>query len=58
MIRRIESEFTGTGGTGPTASLMKADRVRETIGFTTRDEADGARFTSAPSHYEKHERWK
>ena len=46
------------GGTGPTASPMKVDRVRETIGFTTRDEADGARVTSAPSYYERHERWK
>jgi len=46
------------GGTGPTASPMKVDRVRGTIGFTTRDEADGARVTNAPSYYERHERWK
>lgn len=46
------------GGTGPTASLMKVDRVAGTIGFTTRDEADGARVTKAPSYYERHERWK
>ena len=46
------------GGTGPTGSPMKVDRVRGTIGFTTRDEADGARVTSAPSYYERHERWK
>ena len=46
------------GGTGPTASAMKADRVRGTIGFTTHDEADGARVTNAPSYYERHERWK
>jgi len=46
------------GGTGPTASAMKVDRVRGTIGFTTHDEADGARVTNAPSYYERHERWK
>lgn len=46
------------GGTGPTGSPMKVDRVRGTIGFTTRDEADGARVTNAPSYYERHERWK
>lgn len=46
------------GGTGPTGSPMKVDRVRGTIGFTTRDEADGARVTKAPSYYERHERWK
>ena len=45
-------------GTRPTASPMKVDRVRGTIGFTTRDEADGARVTNAPSYYERHERWK
>jgi hypothetical protein len=41
------------GGTGPTASLMKVDRVGGNIGFTTRDEADGARVTNAPSYYER-----
>ena len=46
------------GGTGPTASAMKVDRVRGTIGFTTHDVADGARVTNAPSYYERHERWK
>ena len=46
------------GGTGPTGSPMKVDRVRGTIDFTTRDEADGARVTNAPSHYERYERWK
>jgi len=46
------------GGTGPTASAMKVDRVSGTIGFTTHDEADGARVTNAPSYYERHERWK
>ena len=37
---------------------MKVDRVRGTIGFTTHDEADGARVTSARSYYERHEIWK
>lgn len=46
------------GGTGPTGSPMKVDRVRGTVSFTSRDEADGARVTDAPSYYERHERWK
>ena len=39
------------GVTGPTASLMKVDRGRGTVGFTARDEADGARVTNAPCYY-------
>lgn len=39
------------GVTGPTASLMKVDRDRGTVGFTARDEADGARVTNAPCYY-------
>ena len=46
------------GGTWPTASPMKVDRGRGTLGFKTRDEADGARVTNAPNYYERHERWK
>ena len=37
---------------------MKVDRVRGTVGFKTRDEADEARDKNAPSFYERHERWK
>ena len=46
------------GVTGPTASLMKVDRGRGTVGFTARDEADGARVTNAPCYYQRHERQK
>ena len=46
------------GGTGPTGSIMKINYGSGNVGFTTPDEADGARVTSAPSYYERHERWK
>ena len=46
------------GGTGPTGSIMTINYGSGNVAFTTPDAADGARVTSAPSYYERHERWK
>lgn len=45
------------GGIGPTSSLMKVNKGGS-VGFTSPDPADGARPTTAPSYYQRHERWK
>lgn len=45
------------GGIGPTGSLLKVNKGGS-VGFTTPDPADGARPTTAPSYYQRHERWK
>ena len=46
------------GWTGPTGSIMTINYGSGNVGFITPDPAYGARVTSAPSYYERHERWK
>ena len=46
------------GGNGPTSSDVIRDVKTGTFGFTSHDPAHGARVNSAPSYYDKYERWK
>ena len=46
------------GGIGPTSSPMKVNYKSGAVGFSTYDPAHGTPSTSAPSYYQRKERWK